>query len=328
VLELSEPGSDALIDSRSLQPFCRPIRFAPGEVLRRQGQHYRDMYVLTDGAVDVDRAVRGATTRVTRSGDGCPIGEIGFLRGCVATATVTAQTAIEALVIDDPTFGRLEREQPAVAAALLRRLAEIAEDRTSDNVTFVSGAFADARTQVIDVYLCRNEDMLRSAQRLRYDVYCQELRRNSPYADHDRKIISDDLDRFGHTFIAMEGGETIGTLRTNLSFEGSLGLLDELYGMRQSPHHPKATSVCTKFIIRKSKRGSPAAFKLISAVVRLGRRDNIMECYIDCVPALMPFYQALGFTVNGPMFFHRENGPSLPMVLDLVKHGKRLGGAD
>jgi CRP-like cAMP-binding protein len=317
-----------LIDAHSLRPFCRSVRFAAGDVLRRQGQHYPDMYVMTDGAVDVDRATRGITTRVTRSGNGCPIGEIGFLRGCAATATVTARTAIDALIIDDAILSRLEREQPALTAQLLRRLAEIAEDRTSDNLTFVSGAFVQPRTQLIDVYLCRNEDMLRSAQRLRYDVYCRELGRDSPYADHDRKIITDDLDRFGHTFVAVEAGETIGTLRTNLSFEGPLGVLEELYGMRRSPHHPGATAICTKFIVKKAKRGSLAAHRLISAVVRFGRRDDIKECYIDCVPDLLRFYEGLGFTVCGPKFFHRENGPSHPMVLDLEKHGKRLGGPE
>jgi CRP-like cAMP-binding protein len=326
VQQLSEPASDALIDSRSLQPFCRPVRFAPGELLRRQGQHYRDMYVLTDGAVEVDRTVRGATTRVTRSGAGCPIGEIGFLRGWAATATVTTQTAVEALVIDDPIFSRLEQDQRALAADLLRRLADIAEDRTSDNLAFVSGAFAQSRTQAIDVYLCRNEDMLRSAQRLRYDVYCVELGRNSPHADHDKKVITDDLDRFGHTFIAMEAGETIGTMRGNLALEGSLGLLEELYGMTRSPHHPAKTSVCTKLIVKKSKRGSRAALKLIAAMVRFGRPHDIVECYIDCVPELLPFYQRLGFAVSGPKFFHRENGPSIPLVVDVAKHGVRLGG--
>ena len=323
--DLSESASAALIDSKSLQPFCQPIRFAPGDVLRKQGQHYRDMYVLTDGSVEVDRAVRGATTRVTRSGDGCPIGEIGFLRGWGATATVTAETAIDALVIDDPTLTRLEREQPAIAAGLLRRLAEIAEDRTSENVTFVSGAFDQRRSQAIDVYLCRNDDMLRSAQRLRYEVYCEELGRHSPYADHENKIIRDDLDQFGHVFIAMEAGETIGTMRGNLSSEGSLGVLEELYGMAKSPHHPEATSVCTKLIVKKPKRTTRAAFKLISAMVRFGRPHDIKECYIDCIPTLLPFYQALGFSLSAPQFFHRENGPSHPMVVDLVKHGQRLG---
>jgi hypothetical protein len=155
-------------------------------------------------------------------------------------------------------------------------------------------------------------------------VYCEELKRQSPYADHEARTISDPLDEFGHTFLALEEGQTIGTLRGNLPAEGSVGIYEELYGMRNSPHHPKATSVCTKFIVRKSKRGGPAAMKLISAIVRFGLHHGVRECYIDCVPMLLPYYRALGFKVAGRKFFHRENGPSVPMVLDVARHGRRL----
>jgi predicted GNAT family N-acyltransferase len=166
--------------------------------------------------------------------------------------------------------------------------------------------------------------MLESAKRLRYTVYCQELGRQSPYADHERKIISDSMDDTAQVFIAVEGGQTIGTMRGNIASESSLGILEELYGMKRSPHHPHATSVCSKFIVQKSKRGGAASMKLIAAMVRYGLRHGMKECYIDCVPALLPYYRAIGFQISGNLFLHRENGLSYPMRLDLIKHGKRL----
>jgi hypothetical protein len=50
----------------------------------------------------------------------------------------------------------------------------------------------------------------------------------------------------------------------------------------------------------------------------------VKECYIDCIPALLPYYKAIGFKIVGQQFFHRENGPSYPMMVDLVRHGERL----
>lgn len=317
-----EPTQAALIDGQWLESVCRTVRFEPGDVLRRKGQHYRDMYWLTEGRVNVDLET-GAAPPIERS-PGSPIGEVAFLSGRPATATVTARTAASALLIDDPTLARLAREQPILTAELLRHLAEVAEERTSSNLTFVSTPASYAKRPLIDVYLCRSQAMLESAQRLRYDVYCQELGRNSPYADHDKRVITDHLDETGHVFIAVEARETIGTLRGNVPSEGSVGVLEELYGMRKSPHYPAATAVCTKFIVRKSRRGGPAAMKLIAAMVRYGARRDMKECYIDCVPQLLPYYKALGFRVVGPRFFHRENGPSYPMMVDLVKHGSRL----
>jgi predicted GNAT family N-acyltransferase len=320
---LSESAPLALINSNLLQPFCRQVRFEPGDVLRQKDQHYKDMYLLTDGSVDIDREISGSARFVVR-GAGSPVGEIGFLRGRPALATVIARTPVGALVIDDPTLVRLEQEQPAMTAHLLRHLADIAEERTSYNLILDSVVQAYNRGEDIDVYLCRNKDMLESAQRLRYEVYCQELGRRSPYADHERKIISDELDDAGHTFLAVESGETIGTLRANWSFETSLGILEELYGMRESALHPEATAVCTKFIVKKSKRGSSASMKLIGSAIRYGVRHGVKEVYIDSIPALLPYYKAIGFTIAGEKFFHRENGPSHPMKLDLVRHGKWL----
>src|SRR5262245_36827776 len=116
---------------------------------------------------------------------------------------------------------------------------------------------ARAKSQAVEVHLCRSKEMLERAKRLRYEVYCEELGRQSPYADHDKKVVTDHLDDTGHVFIAVEAGETIGTLRGNASADTELGAMEELYGMRRSPHHPEATSICTKFIVRKSKRGAP-----------------------------------------------------------------------
>jgi hypothetical protein len=99
-------------------------------------------------------------------------------------------------------------------------------------------------------------------------LYCGEFGRQSPNADHGRGIIADDLDRFGHCFIAVEAGETIGTLRLNLTSEGPLGMVEELYGMRSSPHYPAATSVCTKFIVEKAKRWIRLVPEPLSSMIR------------------------------------------------------------
>ncbi|HXX28980.1 MAG TPA: cyclic nucleotide-binding domain-containing protein [Terriglobales bacterium] len=313
--------TEALIDTKSLDWLCRAVHFEPGDILRHQGQHYTDMYLLIEGSVAVHRQTKGREELVVAD-SGSPIGEIGFLRGSSATATVSARTPTFALVLDRSTLARLEDQQPALAAHVLRQLALIADARTSDNLVF--DPTASSSTTGIEVLLCLNKEMLESAQRLRYSVYCEELQRQSPYADHAKKIITDTLDQTGHTFLAVEKGETIGTVRVNLSSEGPLGVLEDLYGMRASKYHPQGTGVCTKFIVKKSKRGGPTSLALISAVARYGMRHSIKEAYIDCVPALLPYYRAIGFTRVGDAFLHQENGPSYPMLLNVVKHGKRL----
>src|SRR5262249_3502634 len=253
------------------------------------------------------------------------IGEIGFLRGCPATPTLIAKTAGDALGVDDATPAPLEGERPGPAAQMPQGPSDIAGGRTDHQLTVCAGSGREPKAPEVGASLCRDRDVRESAMRLRYEVYCDELGRQSPFADHERRILTDALDDRGDIFIATEAGEVIGTLRLNLCREGSLDGYEELYGMRASPHHPKATAICTKFVVKKSKRRGPAALKLVAAVARHCARSNLRECYIDCIPSLLPYYKAMGFKLTGPKFFHRENGPSYPMKIDVVKYADLIG---
>jgi CRP-like cAMP-binding protein len=307
-----QSASVSSIDFRLPKDCCPQVHLKPGDVLRQSGHHYSDMYLITAGRAKVEpEAGSDAKSAVLEAGS--PVGEISFLRGFPATATVTAETAIDALIIDDATLARLEKEQPAWNAQFLRCLAEIAEEKTSFNLTFIFDLLINSKPDSINIYLCRGKTMLENAQRLRYEVYVGELGRDSPYADHQRKLIADDLDLTGHTFVAVEAGETIGTMRMNFSSTGSLGAIEELYGMRNSTHHPKSTAAGTKLIVKNSKRGGASSLKLLKAGERYAVRNNIKEVYIDCIPTLVRYYEVLGFKIVGQLFSHWENGPSYPL---------------
>jgi CRP-like cAMP-binding protein len=287
---------------------CRQATFGPGDLLRERRQHYSDMYVITSGTVGIDlEAGEGAPRRTC--GPGSPIGEIGFLRGCPATATVAAETAVEAVVVDDATFAQFHSGRQTWHRHVRRLLTEIAEECVSSKPPALGGP-----SDQIEVYLCRNSAMLESAQRLRYQVYVGELGRTVRHADHTQGLIEEELDHCGDCFIAVENGETVGTLRLNLSSRGALGPLEEIYGMTESPHHPKATAISTKFMVRKSRRGSSASIELLAAAGRYLIRNGIKEIYFDSIPSLVRWYQAFGSFVLGPTFEHPENGPSYPMM--------------
>ena len=72
------------LEERLVGKLCARATFAPGDELRRKGNHYSDMYLIVAGHVDV-LLEQDAEPIVV--GPGSPIGEIGFLRGCRATAT-------------------------------------------------------------------------------------------------------------------------------------------------------------------------------------------------------------------------------------------------
>jgi predicted GNAT family N-acyltransferase len=312
------------IDPELLLGCCPETTFQPGDVLRRKGQFYADMFLLTDGEVEVALDGNGASAPTIFARRGDPIGEIAFLTGVRATATVTARSPTKAINITDASWRVLEQKHPNEAVELYRTLSDVAEGRLSYNLQFTAeqaGAKRDAATEVV---LCRTPQLLLEAQRIRYEIYCEELGRTSPFADHDKRIIADELDEHGYVLLAMENGAPIATLRMNMARNGSLGPLEELYGMAASPHHPQATGVCTKFIVRKSYRLGQVSFRLMATAIELAQQYEVKNCYIDCIPSLQPFYASLGFAQAGPAFLHRENGRSIPLMLDVDRYARRI----
>src|SRR5437763_11730156 len=86
-----------------LQPFCRPMRFEAGEMLRRKGQYYREMFLLSRGCIEIDREVSSNAPNLMVSLPGCPIGDIACFRGCSATARVVVIALGTALVVEAAT---------------------------------------------------------------------------------------------------------------------------------------------------------------------------------------------------------------------------------
>lgn len=318
------PATTTTFDPLLLKDLCREVEFAVGAKLRTKGLLYADMYLLTEGEVDVALDTKASTPSTIRVPAGSPIGEISFLTGMPATATVTAATPVRALFINNRAWRELERKHPQTSVDLSRKLAEVAEGRLSQNLLFTDTTPSAQHQDECEVILCRTPQQLLNAQRLRYEIYCEELGRTSPYADHEKKIIEDDLDTFGHILLALEKGEPVGTLRVNSAREGVLGSIEQLYGMADSPFHPDATSVCTKFIVKKSHRLGKASFKMMATALEFSERFKVKQCFIDCIPQLLPFYKTLGFAAAGPAFLHPENGRSYPLMLDVDRYAKRI----
>jgi CRP-like cAMP-binding protein len=91
-----------------------------GKVLTRQGERGREFFVLLDGEAEVRRNGRKLATR--RGGDF--FGEIALVSDRPRVATVTATTALSALVIRDVEFRALINRTPQIALKVLEAFAD------------------------------------------------------------------------------------------------------------------------------------------------------------------------------------------------------------
>lgn len=83
-----------------LSMFERSMKFKQGEVVIREGEKNRDLYILLSGTLEV--SVRDKSSDIVVSEIKTPeiLGEISFLNGTPRTATVTAKTEAEIYVLD------------------------------------------------------------------------------------------------------------------------------------------------------------------------------------------------------------------------------------
>jgi CRP-like cAMP-binding protein len=111
---VSEKGLRALITSAD------EITEPAGKVLVREGQHRRELFVITSGSVKVTRRGR----RLNTMGPGDFFGEIALLSGGPRTATCTAETDVSLMIVNPTRFGVVLETEPQVRHAVLHALGE------------------------------------------------------------------------------------------------------------------------------------------------------------------------------------------------------------
>jgi uncharacterized protein (TIGR00369 family) len=99
---------DAIVDE---------IEVEPGEIVLREHEAGRESFIIVTGTATVTLA----GVRLSTLGPGDFFGEMAVLEGKPRTATVTAETAMHLLVVDEADFSTL-LEQHGVAAHMLRAI--------------------------------------------------------------------------------------------------------------------------------------------------------------------------------------------------------------
>ncbi len=129
-------------DIRALAKSCEERTYKRGTALCRQGQRGVAMFVITEGDVKVEEVMDdGRALQVASLGPGSVVGEMAILDGAERTASVIAETDVEALVLTSWDFKAMLRQRPVVALDILSvvvgRFRETAEElrrRTLDCV--------------------------------------------------------------------------------------------------------------------------------------------------------------------------------------------------
>ena len=110
---------------RELAKTADEIDLRQGTVLTREGRPGREFFVLIDGTAEVTKKGK----KIADLGPGDWLGEIALITDSPRTATVTATSPVDVLVITDRRFRSVVETMPSIA---LKVLACVGERLSSD----------------------------------------------------------------------------------------------------------------------------------------------------------------------------------------------------
>ena len=105
---------------RELAKSADELDLREGTILTREGRPGREFFVLIDGTVQVTQ--KGKKVAELKGGDW--LGEIALLTDKPRTATVTATSSVDVLVITDRRFRNVVESMPSIAIKVLGRVSE------------------------------------------------------------------------------------------------------------------------------------------------------------------------------------------------------------
>jgi CRP/FNR family transcriptional regulator, cyclic AMP receptor protein len=105
---------------RELAKTADELDLREGTVLTREGRPGREFFVLIEGTAEVTKKGK----KIADLGPGDWLGEIALITDSPRTATVTATSPVDVLVITDRQFRSVVETMPSIALKVLSRVGE------------------------------------------------------------------------------------------------------------------------------------------------------------------------------------------------------------
>jgi len=159
--------------------------------------------------------------------------------------------------------------------------------------------------------------------RFRYRVYVEELKKPLPFADHERRIYTDELDDQARILVAYDenAGTIVGTVRTMFGAETAFppSLVDKL-SLGPLLEEPGPDRICHSgmFMVDPAYRGLTIASQLVATMYRIAYEVGaLLEICISELALVRPYYQ-MGYRPFAPPFRPYESaGLRVPLAWTL-----------
>jgi CRP/FNR family cyclic AMP-dependent transcriptional regulator len=124
-----------------LAKVARPVEYAAGQVIFREGDDCAELFLVVSGHVALDLAGERQLLRVETLGPGDELGWSSMLMGSHRYFQARALEPVQALAFDAAELRRMSEADPALGYAIMRRLVAVVAERLQAT-----------RLQVLDMY--------------------------------------------------------------------------------------------------------------------------------------------------------------------------------
>jgi predicted GNAT family N-acyltransferase len=136
-----------------------------------------------------------------------------------------------------------------------------------------------------------------AAYRLRYALYIAEQGKPYAEADHDLRILTDELDDDGEVIVVKSDGAICGTVRANwFDSAKTWGRYGKLFALSRFARVSLAEiAVCSRLAASPEHRHARAPEKLFEAIYERGLKRHTKLCFVTCAPVLRRMFRKYGF---------------------------------
>jgi predicted GNAT family N-acyltransferase len=136
-----------------------------------------------------------------------------------------------------------------------------------------------------------------AAFRLRYEVYIAEQGKEYPEADHDERLLSDELDPDGEIIVVESGGDIVGTVRANwFDSSATRARYSHVFELTRFPSINQAEiAVCSRLAASTEHRHSIAREMLFETIYEQGLDRKTRLCFATCASLLLRMFRKYGF---------------------------------
>jgi predicted GNAT family N-acyltransferase len=156
---------------------------------------------------------------------------------------------------------------------------------------------------------------LEEIYRLRYRIYIEELKRHFPWADHERRLLSEPEDSGAVHFVVRRFGRpAIGCVRLHVGAAMPQKILNAMQVASFVQSDGYRGGYVSRLMLERSARGKGAAISMMLKMVEYGAASGCDYGLFHCNAKLVPYYERLGFRRCGAPFQWEHTETQTPMV--------------